>query len=549
MKINRKKIIISVFIIVLVLVGIWFFGILNKSEQQDIANETRNLFPFGEINIGNQGKNNPQNQGTQGNNNTQETGETVVEPEIPAGPRLRQITDFPTGGFAPIIRTEDKEITDISINSLGETEQVVKTIQVENTYVRYGSILDATIYETKLTPSSLTDELLVENFIPNVEYIDFSENGDNALFRYWNRGERLVETYLGKLKKKELNIKKCPFDFSKNINLGDESSYVFQIHEFLNKTPQTRVSVTGINSPGNEGSLAVVGTITSIKNFQSLYGLDIDGALGPATQTKMLELCDLEQKHIAEEIFNNLKTKYDISGFFLPQGIVDISISPDGKEFFYLQEDTVGVVGIIRNFIDNTKRTLFESPYTEWLTTWNNLENIEITTKASYQSDGYSYYLTPTDGDYHKSFKQRNGLTTLASPDNRKVFIHEILNDSVRNSIYDRAGNRMRPLTIQTFPEKCAWSHDSSKIYCAIPDALAYGNEYPDVWYQGLETYHDSLWEINARTLRAEVLSDLPTEYQKNIDIVKIGVDKNSEYLYFVDKNSEFLWSYRLQDF
>jgi hypothetical protein len=82
-----------------------------------------------------------------------------------------------------------------------------------------------------------------------------------------------------------------------------------------------------------------------------------------------------------------------------------------------------------------------------------------------------------------------------------------------------------------------------------MPGSLGYGNEYPDIWYQGIETYSDSLWKINAETLQEDLLSDIPREYSKNIDIEMINIDDKSEYLYFIDKKTEFLWSYRLVDF
>ena len=218
----------------------------------------------------------------------------------------------------------------------------------------------------------------------------------------------------------------CPYDFSAKISLGDDSNNVYSIHKFLNKNQLTRITVSGTNSPGNESSLAVPATITAIKNFQSLYELDIDGELGPATQEKMLAICDSIELKKAKVEFENLKRKYKTTGFFLPQNIGSIDISPDGNKFFYLEQDKLGSVGIVRNFLDNESETVFESTYGDWLAHWNNEKNIELTARASYQSEGYSYGLDPTTGDYHKSLKQVDGLTVLVSPDNERIFVHEI---------------------------------------------------------------------------------------------------------------------------
>lgn len=545
---NRKIKIFALIFFILILIALAVFFLLRSQTGKDIVKKTRDNFPFGKVETGAP----VQQGGTQTSSETDKQQETVEEESEPkrAGPRLRQVSDFPTGGFAPIIRVEEKEVTDISIDANGVSSQVTKMIDVENNYVRYSAIDDASLYDSKLTPFEITQELLTENYIPNAEHVFFSHDGSHALFQYWNSDERVIETYLGQIKKKELDIKECPYDFTQPIILDEEGEHVLDFHEFLNKNKQTRIASSGVNSPGNEGSLVVPATITAIKNFQSLYELDIDGKLGPATQKKMLEICDTYEKIKAEKVFAELDTRYGITGSFLPQKLSTVSIKPDGSEFFYLKEAKDKVVGVVQNFVSNEKKEIFSSPYMGWLSQWNNDNSIEIATKPSYLSSGYSYTLDPSDGDYHKSFKQKKGLTTLASPNNDYVLAFESLdNKSTRLSVYNRETKQMRPLNIQSFPEKCTWSQgDSPVLYCFVPNQLAYGNEYPDIWYQGLETYADSLWKINPKTLVAEIVSDIQDEYQKEFDALKVGIDKNTDYLYFIDKNTEHLWSYRLLD-
>jgi hypothetical protein len=120
---------------------------------------------------------------------------------------------------------------------------------------------------------------------------------------------------------------------------------------------------------------------------------------------------------------------------------------------------------------------------------------------------------------------------------------------TIQLSLFERDTKRTRPLSIQTFPEKCTWLANSIDLYCGVPGNLSYGNQYPDVWYQGIETHVDALWKIDAVTLEETLVSDMPREYQENIDIETINLDEKGEYLYFIDKSEEFLWSYRLIDF
>jgi len=548
MQFSRKKIILGIFVLLVIILGVWFFAFLNNEKQGEIIDTTKNLFPFGEI-IGGDGRSSGNSQGTIGENGeliSQETGD-ITEPDA-EGPRLRQVSDFPTGGFVPIVRVEEEDVIETEIDEEGNTTQTFRTIEVENQYVRYSSIKDASIYESEITPSTLESDILVDNFIPNSEYAHFNKTGKRVVFQYWNKKDHTPESYLARIEKIALNIKPCPFEFSP-VNIGDDGTSIIGIHQFLNRNPQTRIARSGINSLGNESSLATESTITAIKNFQSLYQIDIDGRIGPGTKAKMQEVCNKQQENIGKAEFTALDKKYKLSGFFLPQNITSISMSPEGNEFFYLQEDNLGVIGIIRSLTSETKETIFESPFTEWLSDWNTDESIQLTTKPSYATNGFSYALSPDTGRYFKSLPEHKGLTTLVSPDKKRILTMEALDSSISMTIYEPDSGRARPLALQTFPEKCVWSQNSVDVYCGVPEALSYGGEYPDTWYQGLETYNDSLWRIDSNTLEEFVLSDIVTDYSENIDVQKINIDEKNEYLYFIDKNSEFLWSYRLVDF
>ena len=549
MQLNRKKILIAVLVGFVIFLIAGFFLILTKQEQQDSVETTSNLFPFGEVNLGNL---NPfgGRQGTSGGdgdgNGSQSSGDGDTFEE--EGPRLRQISDFPTGGFVAITRTEEEDIIEVSFDDDGNRLETFRTVEVENQYVRYSSIEDASVYEAGITPSAVTPELLVENFIPNAERAFFNQDGGRVLFQYWNRDDHVPESYLARIEKIQLEVTPCPFTFS-SVNLGEDNQTVLGLHQFLNRNPQTRIARVGINSPGNESSLATDATITAIKNFQSLYQIDIDGQIGGGTKAKMEEICNDQQEKLAKEAFEALDKKYRISGFFLPQNITEVAINPTGTEMFYFQEDSAGVIGVVRDLIADTKKTVFESPFTEWLATWSNLDSIEISTKPSYQAEGFSYRLDPETTRYFKSLPEEKGLTVLPSPDDAYILTSSTDNNSVRVGIYDRTSGTQRPLSIETFTDKCVWASDASLVYCGVPNSMAYGNQYPDTWYQGLENYADSLWVINAETGQTRVVSDLVSEYNESIDVSHINIDERGEYLYFTDKDTEFLWSYRLVDF
>jgi len=548
MKLQWKKIILAIIILVLAGAGFWFFLVLDTEDRNEITENTRNLFPFGQTTrTGEVPDTNPEQSANTDDTVVQITDGGVVIENQPEEPRLRPISDFPTGGFGPITRDDTVDVIETYVDENGVATDVSRTIEVENQYVRYTNIKDASIFESYIDPTQVQQELLIENFIPNAERAEFNNDGSRIMFQYWNNEQNVPESYLAKLERIVLEVEPCPFVFEP-ITLGQSSDIVLGIHTFLNRNTQTRIARMGINSPGNEGSLATEATLTAIKNFQSLYQINIDGQVGSGTKTKMQEVCDLQQEKLAREAFNALDTKYRLSGFFLPQNIITSSMSPLGDQLFYLQKDPTGVIGIVRDLATEVKKTIFESPFSEWTSFWNSDTNIELATKPSYASDGYSYYLDPTTERYFKSLSSKKALITLPSPDNSSILISEMADDRLTTSLVDRASGRIQGLDIQTLPDKCVWTRNNLGVYCGVPNALSRA-QYPDLWYQGQENFQDSLWFINATTLETNLVSDLPREFNANIDVESIGIDQKNEYLYFIDKQTEYLWSYRLVDY
>src|SRR5690606_23004124 len=101
-------------------------------------------------------------------------------------------------------RIEQEEQIEIVNNEDGSSTENYRVIEVENQYVRYSAIDNATIYETKIDPSTLEQEILVDNFIPNAEKVYFTPDGNRVALQYWNNEQQLPETYLARIDKIEL---------------------------------------------------------------------------------------------------------------------------------------------------------------------------------------------------------------------------------------------------------------------------------------------------------------------------------------------------------
>lgn len=542
---KRQKTLIYIFIIVLAAAAIWFFVFLGDSQKEKIIEQTQGIFPFGKVNLGNLVTN--RNQDLPDLTENEQESEASQEEDLPIdAPRLRQISSFPTGGYVPLIRIEEEEVEDISTDADGNSIVGTKKVEVENTYIRYTEIDDGSVYETQVEAESLEERLLTHNIVPNAERVFFSPDGKRSLFQYWNKDEHAIETYIGRIEKESLRIEPCPFVIDSQVKLGDSNDTVFALHQFLNRNPQTRIANTGLNAPGNEGDTASEATITAIKNFQSLHGLEIDGVLGKGTRTAMMEVCEEQQTILAENEFNKKETTHTISGFFLAQNIESVAVDPQGKYFFYLEHTQEGSLGILRDLTTDSTQTIFSSPFGEWKARWESPNLINLNTKASYLSDGFEYQLATDTGKLSKGIAERKALLTLPNHDGSKTLIFSV-NNEIHTSIYDHEKKQEEILSFQTFIEKCLWAHDNIRLFCAVPENFSYRNEYPDTWYQGLELYSDSLWEINTETGEETRLSDLPAEYGQNLDIHTLMSDPKDRYLFFKDKGSETLWSYRLE--
>ncbi|MBU0999396.1 hypothetical protein KKG24_03820, partial [Patescibacteria group bacterium] len=146
----------------------------------------------------------------------------------------------------------------------------------------------------------------------------------------------------------------------------------------------------------------------------------------------------------------------EIKGVFLPEDIKDISLSGDTLSLFYLFNSGNNMIGTTLNLINNKKTQVFDSPFTEWLSSFPNNKMITFTTKPASDIPGYLYAIDPSNKNYnfHKIFGNINGLTTTTSPDGKLILYS---NDKLSLSIYNLDTKVSILLGIKTLPEKCVW--------------------------------------------------------------------------------------------
>ena len=226
-----------------------------------------------------------------------------------------------------------------------------------------------------------------------------------------------------------------------------------------------------------------------------------------------------------------------LAGTFLPDGIIDLAISPDGKSLAYVAPVQNGSIGMSMKMDGTGKKQLFLSPFSEWLIGWS-AAGLSATTKAAADIAGYSYAISST-GMFHKVLGPVSGLTTLISPDGKSVLYG--IGSAGTMSLHVRTikGNADVNLGISTLPEKCVWAGDSSAIYCGVPQYVQ-SSPYPDAWYQGSVHFNDAIWKADPAT---GITTRLTTGSEGLVDATDLTLSADGSYLFVVNKTDGSLWS------
>ncbi|MEN9582363.1 MAG: hypothetical protein RL641_317 [Candidatus Parcubacteria bacterium] len=234
-----------------------------------------------------------------------------------------------------------------------------------------------------------------------------------------------------------------------------------------------------------------------------------------------------------------------LRGIYLPEETTTMAIAPDREKIFTISKSDNGVVGTI-SLPDGTKKNqILSLDYTEWVAGWPSAKFVAITTKPSAKVPGYLYTIDTASKIMKKVLGGVNGLTTLTSPDMKKVLFSRSVNGGMTSSIYSTDAKSIIPLPgANTLPEKCVWQ-SATILYCAVPSYLP-SVDYPDAWYQGAISFNDQIYKIDLNDYTSIVVGN-PSSVNATIDATNLVVDPANTYLVFINKKDGSLWSLDLQ--
>jgi hypothetical protein len=228
----------------------------------------------------------------------------------------------------------------------------------------------------------------------------------------------------------------------------------------------------------------------------------------------------------------------------LPIQMSQIAISPSKTQLFSIMDS--GVRGLLSKVDGGSTVGIFDTPYREWIPSWSEEKNITLTTKASAFAPGFAYILNTQTQGITRILGNIYGLTTLTSPDLSKVIYSASGQGSFNLNYLNRKDNTVATLSFKTLPEKCIWSKkENSVLYCAVPENIAFST-YPDVWYQGLINFSDSIWKFNLDTGEARLVMNIQAESGEVIDATNMYMSADDDYLLFTNKIDLTLWGLQL---
>ncbi len=96
-------------------------------------------------------------------------------------------------------------------------------------------------------------------------------------------------------------------------------------------------------------------------------------------------------------------------------------------------------------------------------------------------------------------------------------------------------------LSLKTLASKCGWGSNNF-LLCATPKVVPPGSSYlPDVWFQGLVRFEDTLTEINTSSLTESSFFSFKEEYGL-FDITHITISNENNFVSFINKRNGELW-------
>jgi len=231
------------------------------------------------------------------------------------------------------------------------------------------------------------------------------------------------------------------------------------------------------------------------------------------------------------EIKNTLDSVYDFTVF-------------SSTTIAYTERTAHGMRASSYSLVRGNTTTLFTIPFFEATIAWGNRPSAAhvVYPRPSHALGGYLY--TFTNGRMSRLPASGFGFTAL-NTENFIVYT-ETTNFKPKTYIYNKETRTRNEFPLVLLPEKCTPDlSDVNTIWCGNEETTL-PLEFPDLWYKGVLSFKDSLWQIDLASLSAFHIVDTLAESGREIDIVDIAAGASGTAIYFINKNDNTLWMYEI---
>ncbi len=233
---------------------------------------------------------------------------------------------------------------------------------------------------------------------------------------------------------------------------------------------------------------------------------------------------------------------YIIRSTLLKGEVGEITVGIDGSLIYNLTNS--GVVAT-SNFLGEKAKNLLTLPFTSWRIAPVSATTIQLSTKPSLLSLGYSYLVNQITGKLNRILGPLGGLSSKIKSDSSRVIYSYISNNTLELQAKNLKTGVILDILPKTLADKCTWSKKfDAVVYCGAPKSLP--TNLPDSWYQGETSFTDSFWRFNTDTNTAEELYVPQIESEGAIDIYSPELSPDEDYLVFINKRDLSLWVLKL---
>ncbi|MFZ2167763.1 MAG: hypothetical protein WAV50_02740 [Minisyncoccia bacterium] len=231
------------------------------------------------------------------------------------------------------------------------------------------------------------------------------------------------------------------------------------------------------------------------------------------------------------------------SGFFLPQNLLDISVS--STSVLSLASGVNGSAISAARTDGTRSTTIFTTPLTSLRASFAGKGQYLVYTKPSATLTGDAF-LVDSNGFFSHVAGPLSGLSALASPSGKWLLVSYIQGATMQMQLVDTVTNTTLPLPVSSLTDKCVWTSDNSSIYCGVPVSPNTSATYPDDWYQGAAHFSDRIWKIDVAGRYAQLVLDFSQAGKGALDATAFAINPSRTMLVFINKNDGSLWGYSL---